>query len=141
MANDNYGRLFYVNNFSNNRISQLVEERIPELIDYVLRTDEFSVNKYLCSLKDVYSYNNYMFILESIVNYLIKLYNELYFDLIKNNARDNISAIKRIKARYDNVMSIYEHNLDKVVDYNTVYKKTRFKTRKIYTNNLKRKQN
>ncbi len=138
---DTYGKLFYVNNFNNFRISLLIEERLPELIDYVLRTDVISVNKYLRSLKEVYSYNNYMYILENIINYLIRLYNELYYDLIKNNARDNIIVMKSLKSRIDNVMNIYENSIEKVVDYNTVYKKTKFKSRKIYTNNLKRKQN
>lgn len=138
---DTYGKLFYVNNFNNFRISLLIEERLPELIDYVLRTDVVSVNKYLRSLKEVYSYNNYMYILENIINYLIRLYNELYYDLIKNNARDNIIVMKSLKSRIDNVMNIYENSIEKVVDYNTVYKKTKFKSRKIYTNNLKRKQN
>ena len=138
---DTYERLFYVNNFKNSSISLSIKERLPELIDYVLRTDVISVNKFLRSLKDVYSYNNYMYILENIINYLIRLYNELYYDLIKNNARENIIVMKKLKSRIDNVMNIYENRTEKVVDYNTAYKKTKVKSRKIYTNNLKRKQN
>ncbi len=143
MENGNFSRLYYINNFSYCRDNEIVNKMVLGLIDYVLRTDEFSVNKYISCLKEQYKYDNYMYILECISNYLVKLYNELYYDYVVHKNIENFAVLSRIKSRYDNIMSIYKYNLENsnIVDYSHVYKQTKFKKKKIYTNDLQKRTN
>ena len=150
MENNNYGKLFKNFNFSDVKKNPIIENKVKECIDFVLRNDEHKVNIYLCKLKEDYKFDNYMYILESIGNYLVGLFNITYKDYAVDRDYHNIAVLSRIKARYDNVMSIYSYNLENnnIVNKNfknnndlAFRKQNKFVKRKIYTNDLKRSAN
>ena len=146
---ETYGRLFYsyyYTQYSNN----VLDEQLAYSIEYVLRNDTFNIKKYLLELKEKYTrFNSYMYIFESIGNYLVSIHNNLYEDYINNDESAKI-ALFNIRRRYYCVMNFYERCLDEEinkklnVEENKVVKpdfskKNRFGIkRKIYTNNLKK---
>ena len=142
MENDNIIRLNYVNNFGHCRSNVLVNNSINDYVDFVLRNDLHDANVYLCSLKEVYNYDNFMYILESICNYLVKIYSITFFEYRMKHDFSDYVTLNRIRERYENVMSIYNFNFDadKLPNNNGLYKKNRFVKRKIYTNDLKRQE-
>ena len=110
-------KMGYLNNFNFCKDNDDINEVILDYIDYVLRTDEFRANIYLCKLKEVYGYNNFMYILECISNYIIKVYNMTYIDYKYSREYNNFKILNRLRSRYNNIMSIYYYNLEKRSSY------------------------
>ena len=143
-----YGRLFYTNfysEYSNNTLDTLLSYSI----DYVLRNDSFMIKEYLKDLKSKYKFNSYMYIFESVGNYLANIYNNLYEDYL-NGDKAAERSLYGIRKKYYCIMFFYEQCLDeeierklhkensKIINHD-FSKKNRFGIkRKIYTNDLKK---
>lgn len=121
-----FPQLFYLNNFNFCSRNIYLEGRLNNYIQKVLYTDDDFYMYYLNDLKAEYSFNNYMYILESIINYIIKIYKLTYYDYISNTNSTTYETLCNIENRYKNILSIYDESFDrsnyKIKKYN---KKTR----------------
>jgi hypothetical protein len=107
------------------------------------------IKEYLKDLKSKYKFNSYMYIFESVGNYLVNIYNNLYEDYL-NGDKAAEKSLYGIRKKYYCIMFFYEQCLDeeierklhkedsKIINYD-FSKKNRFGIkRKIYTNDLKK---
>ena len=131
MKHDSFGRLYYLNNFDFSEVSDSLKNNITGYIDYALNTDELTTKIFLCGLKDVYKYNNYMYILEKVCNCLADIYNKSYADYTNNKEYFSFTNLGDMKSRYLNVLAIYDENL------NRANLKNMFKNSKLVINDLK----
>ena len=105
-------RLEYLNRFRSYGNNDIIQAKADYLIDYVLRTDLHTANIQLCKLRQVHHYNNYMFLLESICNYIVYVYNRVKFDYERRREYGNIDTLEALKSRYNNVRKIYDYFLE-----------------------------
>lgn len=148
MTNTVFGRLFYLNNYSFCASNTYLRGVIPNCIDTCLYAKDDSYLEYLKSLKEIYNPNNYMFILESIINYVIKIFNATYQDYIKNGCDEYTEQVlKNIMTKHNNILDLYTKEFDielakkEKKEENRVYRKTKYKKHYVYkivNNQMKR---
>ena len=126
-------KINYLGQYSEYGNIDIINEKIKEYTDQVLRMDLHTANVFLCKLRDSYHYNNYMYILESICNYLVKIYAELRKEYIYQREYGDYEILSSIKERYDNVRKVYDffakkniNNTNNVVNFQQ-YKKERIR--------------
>lgn len=126
-----FPKLFYLNNFGFCCDNVFLSSKIDQYIQYVLSNDDNTYLVFLNNLKNEYSYNNYMYILESIINYIIKIYNYTYFDYKKNYDKATERTLININRRYKKILALYDISFDekekKIANFNNYkkYKKNR----------------
>ena len=108
----------------------IVDEKVKEYIDYVLRTDLYNANVFLCKLSEKYKDYSHLYILECICNYIVKIYANVRLDYIYKRDYDSYDILQSLKDRYYNVKSVYDlynriykmkHNIkDNVIDFQQV---------------------
>jgi hypothetical protein len=100
-------KLSYLGKYSKYR-NDIVDEKVKEYIDYVLRTDLYNANVFLCKLSEEYKDYSHLYILECICNYIVKIYANVRLDYIYLRDYDNYDILQSLKERYDNVKSVYD---------------------------------
>jgi len=139
--NEVFPQLFYLNNFSFCRNNVYLNSRLNDYIQTVLYSnDESYYITYLRNVKNEYNnYNNYMYILECIINYIIKIYNVTFEDY-KNNNFDECTknVLINIKNRYNNVINLYDDELIALNDTKKEKNYNKNKYKKIVKHKIKR---
>ncbi len=147
MTNTVFGRLFYLNNYSKFSGNPFIKEKLPEYIDAVLYAKDASYILNLVSLKDGYNHDNYMYILESIINYVIKVFNLTFQDYVTEGYDKAIEPVlKNIVNKHNELLKLYnlefeqeQAKKEKKANNFAVYRNSGLKKHKVYTvNNYKK---
>lgn len=139
MTNTVFGRLFYLNNYGYFSNNTYLKDKLPSYIDYVLYSKDDSYIQYITNLKEEYNYNNYMCILENIINYIIKIFNLTFQDYLANKDDKNIAQVlQNLMNRYYKLLNIYNIEFDNQLaqeekkEEKKVYRKTKYKKHYVY---------
>ena len=88
--------------------NDIVNEKVKEYIDYVLRTDLYNANVFLCKLSEEYKDYSHLYILECICNYIVKIYANVRLDYIYKRDYNSYDILQSLKDRYYNVKKVYD---------------------------------
>ena len=105
--NKNSNKWLYVNKFGYCR-ENIDKKVMDNYIDTILRIKPDAFDKYLAGLKEQYNTNNYLCVLENLINYIIIVFNITYRDYCHNGRDEYISkALDNISNRYATLTYIY----------------------------------
>ncbi len=128
MAKKHFAQYYYLTRFKACGNNCYLDDKINDYISKVLYCTDDSYIDYLKLLENDFSYPNYMYILESIINYIIKIHKLTYFDYMHNKNIYSYETLCNVERRYKNLYSLYSSSLAKRYENNietTQYKKTR----------------
>ena len=101
-------KFYYLNNYYRCRINCFLDQKIMEYIDNAVHIEIDSLLNYLLSFKSMYNHSNYMFILESIFNYIFQLLGITYSDYCLDGRNINTSVVLyNIRSRLAIINKLY----------------------------------